>query len=196
MTYLARAAATVTIAGSALAVVTWTALQRVGRLEALVLTFGVMVLATALLLRSWHRASLLARALVTLGIAVCSAWLYASATLSRLLVLEGGWQEWLPPLLVTPLPVLLLLSLLAFMDPRSTGGSRSWAALLLGWYGVHTWSELARLASAPTANRFDLQSVPAEFALTLLGAPLFEAAVALGLAQLLASVSAERQSRA
>jgi hypothetical protein len=186
MAYQARAAALVTVAGSGLTVVTWHRLERAGHLEPLVLMIGVTALAMALFFRSWHRASLLARALVALGIALCAGWLWMSGALQQLLVLESHWQAWLPPVLCLPFAVLLLLSLLAFMDSRTTGSCSVWAGLLLGWYTLYTWTELLSLYLPLRAQEFDLGRVHPEVAITLLSAPLFATALAAGLAQLLA----------
>lgn len=191
MTYQARAAATCTLAGSGLCVVAWAQLRGSGELSPLLLLVAVGVLATALLFRSWHRASRLARGLCAVGIALGAGWLWDDAILSRLLVLEGAWHAWLPPLMATPLPVLLLLSLLAFMDARSTGGCSTWASLLLTWYALFSGASLFAQGWPVHASAFALERVAPEAALALLGAPLFEIAVALGLAQLVASARAD-----
>jgi hypothetical protein len=189
MSYSTRAAATATLGTSGLIVVIWSELQQGGELKPLVLLAGVVVLATALLFRGWHRASLLARALVALGIALCTTWVGTSATLHQLLVLEGSWQHWLPPLLSMPLPVLLLLSLLAFMDSRSTGGAAVWACFLLGWYTLFSWAGLIQLAWLP-GGAIDRSSVPANVAISVIARPLLGIVVAQGVAQLLAAAGA------
>jgi hypothetical protein len=189
MSYSTRAAATATLGASGLSVASWTELQQRGELKPLVLMTGVVILATALLFRSWHRASLLARALVALGIALCTTWVGMSATLHQLLILEGSWQHWLPPLLSMPLPVLLLLSLLAFMDSRSTGGAAVWACFLLGWYALFCWAGLIQLAWLP-GGPIDRSGVPANVAISMLASPLFSIVVAQGVAQLLAAAGA------
>lgn len=188
MPYQARAAALVTVAASGLSVVTWSKLQRTGDVERVGLLIGVLVLSVALLFRSWHRASLLARALVALGATVCGGWLVMSGVLQRLLVLEGGWQQWVPSVLPLALAIVLLLSLLAFMDSRSTGACSAWAALLLGWYTLYTWTELlARGAGAAATSLWELDP---EFAMAVLSGPLFAAVLAAGLAQLLSVATA------
>ena len=113
-----------------------------------------------------------------------------SGALQQLLILESHWQTWLPPVLGLPLTALLLLSLLAFMDSRSTGSCGAWAALLLGWYALYTWTELLGLYWPVQASSFELSRVPAEIALAVLSAPLFASALATGLAQLLAVATA------
>ena len=130
--YAARASALAAVAGSGLAVVTWHAFAAQALdLDALVLRIGVLSLAMALFFRAWHRGSLLARALVALGIALCAGGLWMSGSLGALLALDGGVQSWLLPLSSLGLAVLLMLSLLAFMDSRTTGGCAAWASLLL-----------------------------------------------------------------
>jgi hypothetical protein len=186
--YQARAAALVTIAGSGLAVVTWSRLEHAVNLERLVLLVGILVLSMALLFRTWHRASLLARALVALGASVCAGWLVMSGALQRLLVLEAGWQQWLPAVLPLPLAVVLLLSLLAFMDSRSTGGCGAWAGLLLAWYAVYTWAELLPLYWPRSG--FVFERVQPDLAMTTLSGPLFAIVLAAGLAQLLSVATA------
>lgn len=192
MTYQARAAATVSLAGSGLIVVNWALLQR-ARLGPAVLLLGVLVLSTALLFRGWHRASWLARALVAVGIAICASWLWSSSILAQLLVLEGAWQTWLPPLLATPLPLLLLLSMLAFMDARSTGGACGWASVLLGWYACFSWSGLLQLGWPAGTASFEIDRVAPAIAIARLGAPLFAIALALGCAQLFAYARAAQR---
>jgi hypothetical protein len=189
MSYSTRAAASATLGTSGLIVVIWTELQHRSELKPLLLMAGVVILATALLFRSWHRASLLARGLVALGIALCTTWVGVSATLNQLLVLERSWEHWLPPLLAMPLPVLLLLSLLAFMDSRSTGGAAVWGCLLLGWYTLFSWAGLIELAWLPEGP-IDRASVPVNVAISLLASPLFGIVIAQGVAQLLAATGA------
>jgi hypothetical protein len=190
MPYQARAAAVVTVSGTALAVVTWSRLERAADLEPLVLLIGVLLLSMALLFRSWHRASLLARALVALGVILCAAWLGMSDGLQKLLILDAGWQRWLPAVLPLPLAIVLLLSLLAFMDSRSTGGCTAWASLVLGWYALHVWAELIPIYAPARARGFALDRGAAELAVTVLSGPLLAVVLAAGLAQLLSVATA------
>jgi hypothetical protein len=194
MAYQARAAALVTVAGSGLTVVTWHRIDHAHSLEPLVLMIGVTVLAMALFYRSWHRASLLSRALVVLGVALAGGWLWMSRALQQLLILESQWQQWLPPVLAVPLAILLLLSLLAFMDSRSTGSCSAWAGLLLAWYTLYCWSELLGMCFRPGGGGFDPDRVEAAVALALLSGPLFASALASGLAQLLAVATAASEA--
>jgi hypothetical protein len=193
LAYAARAAAVVTIAGSGLAVVIWGRLDHGSQLDPLVPMIGCSVLATALLFRSWHRASVLARALVALGIALCAGWVWLSGALQRLLVLEGHWQSWLPALLVVPLVILLLLALLAYMDSRSTGACALWSALVLGWYALFAWLDVIELAWPDRSAQAEWHRVAPEVAIMLVSGPLFAIALALGLAQLLAVATASAE---
>jgi hypothetical protein len=191
MPYPARAMSLATVAGSVFAVVAWHRADRASDLEPVVLGLGVVVLAMALLFRSWHRASWLARALVAVGLALCAGWLWSSQALQQLLVLDSRFQAWFGPVLCVPFALLLLLSLLAFMDSRSTGACALWAALLLLWYGVHDWAALAVRYWPAGASRPLLERVPAEVAVTWFSAPLFAAVLAAALAQLLAVATAD-----
>jgi hypothetical protein len=190
LAYAARAAAVMTVAGSGLSVVIWDRLEHGEPLDPLVPLIGCSLLATALLFRSWHRASLLARALVALGIVLCAGWVWMTGALQRLLVLEGHWQSWLPALLVVPLVILLLLSLLAFMDSRSTGGCALWSALVLAWYALFAWLDVIELAWPASAAHADWRGVSPDIAITLVSGPLFAVALVLALAQLLAVATA------
>jgi hypothetical protein len=194
LAYSARAAAFVTVAGIGLGVVTWNRLGRSVPVASLVPMMGAMLLATALLFRSWHRASLLARALVALGIVLCSGWVWMSGALHRLLVLEGGWQSWLPAVLVVPLAILLMLSLLAFMDSRATAGCTVWSSLLLGWYAAYTWSGLLAQMWPKGAPEFDLLHQAPHTVIAALSGPLFVVAVVIGVAQLLAVATSSEHS--
>jgi hypothetical protein len=191
MPYPARAMSLATVAGSVFAVVTWHRADRAADLEPVVLGLGVVVLAMALLFRSWHRASWLSRALVGVGLALCAGWLWSSQALQQLLVLDSQFQAWFGPVLCVPFALLLLLSLLAFMDSRSTGACALWAGLLLLWYGVHDWTALAVRYWPAGASRPLLERVPPEIAVTWFSAPLFAAVLAAALSQLLAVATAD-----
>jgi hypothetical protein len=190
MPYQARASGLVTVAGSGLAVVTWSRVQTATDLERLVLLVGVLLLSMALLFRAWHRASLLARALVALGATVCAGWLAMSGALHKLLILEAEWQQWLPAVLPLVLAIVLLLSLLAFMDSRSTGGCGAWTALLLGWYTLYSWLELIPIYWSEHGTALH-GAAAIDGVVTVLSGPLFTVVLAAGLAQLLSVATAE-----
>ncbi|MFI5306026.1 MAG: hypothetical protein ACHQ53_01660 [Polyangiales bacterium] len=188
--YAARAALVAVVSGAALALAALAMLDGAVSLQPLALMIGVTVLATALLFRSWHRASVLARGLVALGLVVCGGWLWLSGSLPRLLILEGEWQRFLQPVLAIPFTIVLLLSLLAFMDSRSTGACVAWAGSLLGWHLVYGWASLL-IACWPPHAALDLTRVSRATALVSISAPLFVVALSLGLAQLLAVATAD-----
>lgn len=187
MPYPARAAVLVTLAGAGLAIVSLQGLDRAEALVGLVLMFGITILATALFFRAWHRGSLLARALITLGIAICVGWLWMGQGLTALAILETDWHRWLPPVLQVPLALILMLCLLAFMDARSTGGCTVWAWLLLLWFATHSAVGLVAAADAAGGG---LVGLPEGVIAAAIGQPLFTALLTLGLAQLLAVSSA------
>jgi hypothetical protein len=197
MGYAARAAAIATIAGAALGITSFAETMRTGRFEPLVLTAGITVLAAALLLRSWHRASWLARGLVAFGVAVCAGFLAMSQALQRLPIVDPSWQTWLPQVLQLVLVLLLLLSLLAFMDARSTGGCGAWATAVLTWYVVFRGVEMlaARFPSAVRAARGAAdEAAEGELAALHGAAPLLTCLLALALAQLWAARAAARMA--
>jgi hypothetical protein len=190
--YEARAAVAVAVAGAGLLVATWDRTLHGAAPESLLLQLGVTVLATALLLRGWHRGSRLARGLVALGIAICAGWLPISEQYRALPAMDLAWQTWLGPLLMLPLAVLLLLSLLAFMDSRSTGACGLSAALLLGWYALSAAAGVCSLYWPLRATLLSSPHVDGEITLGCLAGPLFTSVVATALAQLLAAASATR----
>lgn len=197
MGYAARASAIATVSGSALAVAAFVETTETGRFEPLVLATGVTVLSAALLLRAWHRASWLARALTAFGIAVCAGYLAMSEALRRLPIVDPSWQAWLPQLLQLVLVLLLFLSLLAFMDARSTGGADAWAFSLLGWYVVFRAVETLAWRFPPAGVAIDAAALrvserAAAHAALHSAIPLFAAMFALSLAQLWASRAAAR----
>jgi hypothetical protein len=197
MAYAARASAVATVAGAALGVAAFVETTATGRFEPLVLATGVTVLSAALLFRAWHRASWFARALTAFGIAVCAGYLAMSEALRRLPIVDPSWQAWLPQLLQLVLVLLLFLSLLAFMDARSTGGCDAWALSLLGWYVVFRAVETLawRFPAASVAIDGAAAKVAreaSEHAALHSAIPLFAGMFALSLAQLWASHAAAR----
>jgi hypothetical protein len=195
MSYSARAASIATIAGAGLGVASFFETIGTGRFEPLLLTAGITVLAAALLLRSWHRASWLSRALVAFGVAVCAGFLAMSQALQELPIVDPSWQTWLPQVLQLVLVLLLLLSLLAFMDARSTGGCGAWATAVLSWYVVFRGVEMlaARFPSATSvAQEAAARTGEGELAALHGAAPLLSCLLALGLAQIWAARAAAR----
>jgi hypothetical protein len=191
--YAARALALAAVSGSGMAVVSWHGFTAGAvDVQGLILHAGVLVLAMALLFRAWHRGSLLARALVALGVALCAGWLFMSGMLGALLVLDSAVQSWLGPVLSVALVVLLMLSMLAFMDSRATGGCAVWAGLLLGWSATHGAVELLGRSWRPGDAQPSLSALSDDVWVALATTPMFGIALAVALAQLLAVATAER----
>lgn len=191
MPYAARAASVVAIGAAALTV---TAAERIaagGGPVALVLDIGIVVLGAGLAFRAWHRASLVARLLVLVGVLVCGGWLWLTHAFTELTILDTKWQGWLPRVVPVLLTIVLMLSLLAFMDARSTGGSGAWAGALLVWYAIHQWARLAAESWLVGAMAPALAHLPPAVVAAGIAGPLFVALVAVGLAQLLAVAASD-----
>jgi len=65
------------------------------------------------------------------------AWFFVSGGHESLVTLEGDWQSWAPATTHMTFGLLALLSLMAFMDNSTRGGSHVWAVALLILYAVH-----------------------------------------------------------
>lgn len=155
------------------------------------LVVPVIVLATGLLFRSWHRASQHARMIVTAGIVLATAWLGWSDSIDALMAGGSRWQSWLPAAAHLALAPVLLVALLAFMGETTTGGCAAWAAAALVWYGAVSLIETLALAwttgpSMQTLQRLQESDTTARL-LSALAAPM----VALALAQLLVVAASE-----
>jgi len=190
MHYAARAASVVTVASSGLVLILASTMGRASRDESLVLTLAVTLLAAGLYFRAFHRASGLARVLVILGVLVGIAFLEMSGALRHLTMNDTAWQSWVPRLLSLPFGFLLMLSLLAFMDSRTTGGCSVWASCVLLFHGLHAGLHWLRMIWPKGATEPELARVATNLALAWLCTPLFTALLALGLAQVLASTMA------
>jgi hypothetical protein len=115
-----------------------------------VLAITVTVLAAGLLFRGMYRASGVARALVGIGIALALVWFIGSGAIAGLSVIDTSWQSVGGAIVRLVFALLLLLSLLAFMDSSTTAGCRVWGGALLAWYAVFVALELAtRIWPAP-----------------------------------------------
>jgi hypothetical protein len=190
--YAPRAAAVFTISASALGVVTWMVVGTVGAPAVVVETIGVVILAIALVFRAWHRASVVARILVASGILVCVGWLGMSGWLKDFTTLDPAWQSWLPTIIRAPFGLLLMLSLLAFMDARTTGGCGIWATAVLVWHALQMAVQLMILVW-PKESRVpdwrllsdDLSAITA----ASIASPLLAVLVIFAVAQLLAVAS-------
>lgn len=168
--------ATALVAGSTVAKVLSNADVRPG------LVVPVVVLATGLLFRSWHRASRHARMVVAAGIVLSAAWLGWSESVDAVLGADPPWQTWVPGALRLALAPVLLVALLAFMGEATTGGCAVWAASALVWYGLVSASE-ALIAAFPangaaTSIASLQQAIVGAQAITALAAPVLALAVA------------------
>jgi hypothetical protein len=187
MPYAGRASAVVTVAATGLALVLWADATSAAGMPSIVLTLAVAVLATGLYFRAWHRASLMARLIVFVGAVSGATFLWMSGDLADLTVFDTAWQSWLPRVMGLSFGILLLLSLLAFMDARSTGGAAVWATFLVCWQALHAGVEIFRAAWPKSAASPDFSRVPTDILLALVSTPLLTTLFALGLAQLMAA---------
>jgi hypothetical protein len=195
MPYPGRASAVTTVAGTALALVLWTDAGTSDGLATILLTTSVMLLASGLYFRAWHRASVLARFIVSSGVISGAAFLWMRGDIADLTLFDTAWQSWLPRLMGLGFGILLMLALLAFMDARSTGGASVWASFVLCWYGVYAAVEILHAAWPKDAAKLDVSLIPVDTLLAWTSAPLLTALLALGMAQLMAAGLAEASSR-
>lgn len=108
------------------------------RLDESLLAGAVFVLGAGLLFRAYHRASRMARLVVTLGILALGSYLFLSGGLGTLTHLDGAWQSWAPVVPRIMLALLGLTAILAYMDASSTAGGTIWASLLFLVFTAHT----------------------------------------------------------
>lgn len=187
MPYSGRASAVATVSATALALLFWSDAPSEGGASRVMLTVAVNLLATGLLFRSWHRASLVARVIVSAGIALSSLHLWLSGEFHELTLFDMAWQSWVPRLVALLFCMLLLLSLLVFMDARSTAGAAAWAGFVLVWQGLHALTTILHEGWPKDAEAFDLARVPTETLLAWTSTPLLSALLTIALAQLLAA---------
>jgi hypothetical protein len=187
MPYAARAAAIATVAATGLVVVLWTDVGHVESGNMLVLTLTVNVLAAGLFFRAWHRASALARVMVALGIVLGSSFLWMSQVFTQLTMVDTAWQSWAPRLVALPFAILLMLSLLSFMNARTTAGATAWGTFVLLWYALHATLKMLQAVWPKYAEQPDFARVEPETLLAWGSAPIFSALLALSIAQLIAS---------
>jgi hypothetical protein len=187
--YAPRAAAVFTISASTLGVVTWMYVGTAGTPAGVVETIGVVTLGIALQYRAWHRSSVAARFFVAVGILVCMGWLGMSGWLKDFTTLDPAWQSWLPTIIRAPFGLLLMLSLLAFMDARSTGGCGIWAMAILLWHALHMTVQLMILVWPKGSRVPNWQLLTGDLSMVTAAAiasPLLAILVIFGVAQLLA----------
>lgn len=200
LSYALRAASIVPVAFCGLLGVSWVRTGLTGLYSGPWLAVGVAVLSASLYFRAYYRSSKIARLLVGAGILVCAGWLFAAGHMDQLAVLDLHWQSWLKPMMWLGLALLLLLSLLAFMEARTTGGCKLWATALLGWYAIYVtlewalqeWPAPQSIVYADTSRTLAPTTPPVDAYLTgellSLSVALLAVISALSLWQLLASV--------
>jgi hypothetical protein len=110
--------------------------------------------------------------------------------------LDPWWQSWLPSVLRAPLGLLLMLSLLAFMDERSTGGCEIWATGALLWEGLNNGVQLLARYWPPDRDAPDWSLVSGGESVPMIASPLLTTLVAFGTAQLLAVTAAREATSA
>lgn len=150
--YAQRALGVLSLAGMGLAIATTARLFEGAPVEAPVLALGTVVLAGGLLFRSAYRASQLARTVVAGGMLTIAVGLVLADAVGEFSGVGVGWQSWLHVVTATGFGILLLLSLLAFMAPSTTGGAQVWAATLLVWYALHVALTLVTRFFPPPAG--------------------------------------------
>ena len=105
--------------------------------EGIILGGATILLSGSLLFRAYYRGARLARVMVAVGVATLGAWFVVSEGHESLVMLEGHWQSWAPAGAHMTFGLLALLSLMAFMESSTRGGSHVWAVALLILYAVH-----------------------------------------------------------
>ncbi|MFW5926134.1 MAG: hypothetical protein ACOCV4_08195 [Myxococcota bacterium] len=135
--YAVRAFGLLSIAGVGLVVATAARLSAGAPLDAPILALGTVMLAGGLLFRSAYRASQLARTMVAVGMLAIAVALLLADAMGEFTQIGPSWQTWLHAVTATGFGILLLLSLLTFMAPSTTGGTQVWGVALLFWYALH-----------------------------------------------------------
>lgn len=137
MSYRGRAIALFLIGSIATGVALWQQTLHGVATEGIILAGATILLSGSLLFRAYYRGARLARVVVTLGVLALAAWFFASGGHESLVTLGGDWQSWGPASTHMTFGLLALLSLMAFMDSSTRGGSHVWAVALLLLYAVH-----------------------------------------------------------
>jgi hypothetical protein len=187
MPYQGRAAAVTTVAGTGLLLLLGADTSGSASAGRAMLTLSVILLSSGLLFRAWHRASRLSRAMVASGVCLACLYLWLSGDLENLTLVDTEWQSWLPRLVELGFGLLLLLSLLAFMDARSTGGAAVWATGILCWNVLYAAVSVVHESWPKQSDGFDISRLETNVLLARLSSPLLTALVAIGVAQLMAA---------
>ncbi len=137
MSYRGRAIAIFAAGALATGVALWQQAQEGIAPDGVLLASATILLSGSLLFRAYYRGARLARLAVTLGVLALGAWFFASEGHESLIMLDGHWQSWAPAVTHLGFGLLALLSLMAFMDSSTRGGSHVWAVAVLVLYAVH-----------------------------------------------------------
>jgi hypothetical protein len=138
ISYRGRAMALFLIGAIATGVALWQQTLQGMPPEGLILAGATILLGGSLLFRAYYRGARLARVVVTFGVLALGAWFFVSGGHESLVMLDGNWQSWSPAIAHMTFGLLALLSLMAFMDNSTRGGSHVWAVALLILYAVHS----------------------------------------------------------
>ncbi|MGB5366875.1 MAG: hypothetical protein WBM75_05690 [Polyangiales bacterium] len=137
MSYRGRAMAIFSAGAVATGVALWQQTLKGIAPEGVILASATILLSGSLLFRAYYRGARLARVAVTAGVLALGAWFFASGGHESLIMLDGHWQSWAPAVTHLGFGLLALLSLMAFMDSSTRGGSHVWAVALLVLYSMH-----------------------------------------------------------
>ena len=137
MSYRARAIALFLIGSVTTGIALWQQTLYGVAPEGMILASATILLSGSLLFRAYYRGARLARLAVTFGVLALGAWFFASGGHESLVTLDGHWQSWAPASTHMTFGLLALLSLMAFMDSSTRGGSHVWAVALMVLYAVH-----------------------------------------------------------
>lgn len=155
------------------------------------LVAGITLAASALFFRAAHRTARFARALVGVGLATTMAWLVLTGGLDALVVESFAWHDCVFPALRVLLGLVLVLSLLTFLDPTGHGGAWAAGGALLVWLALETTASLARTAWSGDGA----VSLADPASLATLAFPALAALAAGGLCQLWVLVSRRTRGR-
>lgn len=164
-----RGIAVTLLGGSGVAYAAWT--RFVHDPAAPLLTFGIVLAASALLFRGAHRTSRLARVLVAMGLTATAAWLALSGGLQALVVEQLVWQAAVGPAVRFLLGLALIAGALTFLDPNGRGGAWIVSPILLACLGFEVLATLAMATwPLPDGPTLDRQAWVATFATPFLAA--------------------------
>jgi hypothetical protein len=195
MSYRGRAIGLVLVGGAATGVALWQ--QNVHGIapEGPILAVATILLSGSLLFRAYYRGAMLSRAAVALGVVALISWFIVSGGHQSLVSLEGHWQSWAPAITHMSFGLLALLSLMAFMDSSTRGGTHVWAGALLCLYAIHIALIIGteRWPLVPTETAIDGNTIAALIA-GMVGTIVAGVALAQVLVVLYQKTSARRRS--